>query len=224
MELPPELMRIPSSSLDVLRYMGRASVSASSAEGLAQGTGMSERGIGKAIRGLVTQGYLTMDASYVYFLTDKGSKAIQDIAAYDDSNPSDVGQVSSDSLIQQDLIVVTPGVLGAQETSTLQIGLNQLPYLKAEIDLVLRFSASEGNISPAEVNLHISPDQPPQPQETYYNPIGKTGMVRFRVEALQLTDMTEVHPAGGMFMDVQIAASSTGLQAWYGQIDLIVEA
>lgn len=223
MELPPELTRVPTESLDMLRFLGRESVQAADAASLIANTGMSERRVMKGIRGLVTKGYLIMDDTYTYYLTEKGSQAIEDVLAYDDANPSGTAPAAKSTvLVEQDLVIVLPSPIGMQETATLQIGLVELPPVSHETHLILRLSATLGLISPAEVTLTINPNQPMEPQEAYYNPTGQIGPIRIRVEVLQVTDVTEVHPAGGMFFDVQVAPNSGGLQAWYGQVMLQV--
>ena len=83
MELPPELARMLPGSLAVLRYIGDEEIEGADADTLAQGAAMTSRGVMKAIRALVTQGFMQMDANYVYYLTDKGSKAIEDLREYD---------------------------------------------------------------------------------------------------------------------------------------------
>jgi DNA-binding MarR family transcriptional regulator len=220
MELPPELTRIPPQSLDVLRYMGQNGVTQGDAETLAEGTGMSDRSIKRAIRGLITAGYLHMDDSYIYYLTEKGVKAVEDLAAYDSAQPQPVMDLDGAKLVSERLVAVLPNPLGARETATLQLGFFQMPQVTVPTQVVLRLSASNGTISPPEITLDVQPNQKVEPGETYYTPTGQLGQIRIRIEALQITDMAEVHQAGGMFIDLEIAPAGGLPKAWHGLIEL----
>lgn len=219
MELPPELTRIPFASLDVLRYMGQSGISSGDADSLAAGTGMSERGMGKAIRGLVTKGYLDMDNNYVYYLTEKGSKAIQDIAAYDASRPQGVKSADAGGA-QQELIAITPDAIFAQQPATLQVGLNGLEDVTEESHLMLRFSALGGDVAPAQITLDLQPGQVPQPINAQVTASGDFNAVRVRLEVVQIIGEADVFQAGGMFFDIPLGQSGGHLQAWYGSLSL----
>lgn len=220
MELPPELTRILPGSLEVLRYMGQTGIDSTDMDALAEGMGMSDRAVQRAIRGLVTQGYLNMDNDYIYYLTEKGTKAVQALAAYDAAQPSQPHETNQQNVIHQQLAVVLPNPLGSQHTSALQVGIVGSPPISETSHLVLRFSASSGTVSPPEVTLELEAGASPAPAETFYTPIGQTGQVRFRVEAFQLVGVADVHPAGGMFFDVMLGESSGEMQAWYGSVEL----
>lgn len=222
MELPPELTRIPFESLDVLRYMGAANVEAAPSEALATGAGLSDRGIRKAIRGLITKGYLNMDASNIYFLTDKGYQAIQDIIAYDAANPARTNQAAqTDNSILLDLVAVLSNPLGAGANNRLIFGLNAAPEIEHPADLILRFSASGGRISPDQVTLALKPGQLPQPTATHFIPANPQSAVRIRVEVMQLSAVSDqVTDVGGMFFDVAIGQQAGAAEAWYGSLSL----
>ena len=220
MELPPELTRIPLSALDVLRYMGRSGVTQGDALALAEGTGMSERGIGKAIRGLITKGYLTADDSYVYSLTDKGFQAIDDIADYDAAQGDGSGASASAGLVEQNLVIVSPDALGMRQSATLQVGLAEKSMLQEPSQLILRLSSVGGNVSPTEVTLNLAPGQAVGAATAQVVPDGRYNAVRVQVEAIQMVDEAEIHPAGGIFFDVPVGRGSGNLRAWYGSLSL----
>ena len=219
MELPPELTRIPRTSLDVLRYMGSAQIDNGDSDALADGTGMSSRGIGKAIRGLVTKGYLGMDGGYVYHLTEKGSQAIMDIAAYDDFQASQGTQVAEGSF-QQDLIAVAPASVGVQNGAALQVGMNGASGVTQPGQLVLRFSSLGGEVSPAELTLSLQPGQEIAPGSARVTADGQYDAVRVRVEAIQLIGEQDMYQVGGIFFDVPVGQASSDLQAWHGSLIL----
>lgn len=217
-QLPPELMRLPLNALDVLRFIGQSGLEQAEADVLAEGSGMSSRAIGKAIRGLVTQGYLNMDESYVYHLTDKGRKSIKELIDYDAANPQNTGEAQN-AVIQQPLVLVVTNPFSSQQTSNIQVGFERPLAIKDASQVVLRFSSTTGTISPSEVSIDLEPHQMPH-TETYYTPDGASKAVRIRVEAMQIVNMMDVHPAGGLFFDVAIDHKPGNLQAWYGTLEL----
>lgn len=218
MELPAELTRIPLSSLDLLRYMGKNSVEAADAESLAEGMGVSDRAIRKAIRGLVTANYLNMDSDYVYFLTEKGTVAIEDIAEYDAANPSDDDGANAAQTVSGEIIAVAPNPINRQASTSISFGMGEVSTAKDGSQLILRLSTTSGSISPQELTLDLGTAN--APVEAFFTPSGAVGAVRVRVEAVQLYNMTEVHPAGGMFFDVNLSDREGQSSAWYGDLSL----
>jgi predicted transcriptional regulator len=223
MELPPELARMLPGSLAVLRYIGSEDIEGADSDTLAEGAGMSSRGVMKAIRALVTQGFLQMDANYVYYVTEKGNKAIVDLREFDATQPADANQPppSDDGdEVESELIAVLPDPLPTQETTSLQIGLADAPAVSNPSQLVLRLSATMGNISPQEIQLELGPGRAAPSAEAFFQPTGQVGQIRFRIEALQVLSLDEVHPAGGMFVDARLGQAQGDLQAWYGTLSL----
>lgn len=220
MPLPPELMRVLPSSLDVLRYMGRDELESADVETLADGTGLSEKGMGKAIRGLVTGGYLTADQNYIYYLTRKGRQAIDDLAAFDAEEAAKGGTAVPVQVVQAELIAVTPNSLTPQTPNTLQIGFGGISELQSALQVILRFSSVGGAVNKQEATFTLQPNQAPAPITIEAIPDARHNIMRIRVEGIQLLDMDDVQPAGGMFFDVPIGAASSNLQAWHGLLTL----
>lgn len=214
MPLTHDLTRVPFQSLDVLRYMGQQGIRQGTTDELEAGTGMSNRLILKAIRGLVTKGYLIMDAAYVYHLTEKGTQAIQEIAEHDAEQAAMGGQQQSGALLQRDLIVVTPNALPAQRPTPIQVGWSG--GSGTPLSVVLRLSALGGQVSPAQLDLDMQGGEPTTVQVT---PNGDYDAVRIRIEALQLIGDADFHDAGGIFFDLPLGQGS-GQQAWYGELTL----
>jgi hypothetical protein len=217
MELPPELTRIPMNSLDVLRYMGQHNVEAADADMLAEGTGMSERGIGKAIRGLVTKGYLNMDSNYVYYLTDKGQQAILDLAEYDAEQAASGGEEQPEKVVEASVIAVVSGSLKTGQPNQIQVGVNGSAHVREETQLVIRLNVVGGSATPPEVTLLLTPGQAPAPANITLQPGGDS--MRVRIEGVQLIGMADVHPAGGMFFDLNVSDQDTP-KAWHGRLAL----
>src|SRR5689334_2193939 len=107
MPLPYNLQKLPPEALDVLRYMGKTS-RAESAETLEQGTKMSGRLIGKAIRRLVNYDYISMQDAYTYALTTDGNLAVKQLAEYDATENDETVKAKSAALAQRRLTVVMP--------------------------------------------------------------------------------------------------------------------
>ncbi|NJL96030.1 MAG: hypothetical protein HC915_21005 [Anaerolineae bacterium] len=222
MELPPELTRIPNQSLQVLRYMGEQGMTEGDADSLAEATGMSAIGIGKAIRGLVTKGYLEMNAvTYVYYLTQKGQDAVRDVAAYYQAQASGGSpSANSGSTIAQELVIVAPDAVSSGGQATLHIGLVAPSTLQHHTQLVLRLNALGGQLSPAQLTLDLAPGQLPAPLTTQLSSDGSYNGVRVRVEALQMVDDTDIAPVGSLFFDLAVGQRSAE-RAWYGTLALL---
>ncbi|KAB2903897.1 MAG: hypothetical protein F9K27_10660 [Anaerolineae bacterium] len=218
-QLPPELTRIPLTALDVLRFLGRSQTDGVDKDTLAQGTGLSDIGVGKAIRGLVTKGYLNMD-NYVYFLTEKGRQAINDVLAYDAAHQQGGSQERQHHGLQADLVAVAPQSLGTRKPGRIQIGLDKLSGVQEAVQLLLRFSSIGGSLNRGDATLTIEPGRVPAPISVDVTPDGSYNAVRVRVEGLQMLDMDEVHPAGGIFFDIPVSQASTNVQAWCGTLHL----
>ncbi len=220
MSLPPELTRVLPASLDVLRYMGQSQLESADAETLAEGTRLSERGILKAIRGLVTGGYLTADQNYIYYLTRKGHQAIGDLAAYDAERAAQGGQSSRAQFAQAELVAVAPAAFDAQKPNMLQVGFGNMSGLQGAAQVILRFSSVGGAVNKQEVTFTLQPTQAASPVALEVTPDSQHQAVRVRVEGIQLLDSDDVHPAGGMFFDIPVGTGGGHLQAWYGTLTL----
>lgn len=216
MALSPDLTRLLPSSLDVLRYMGQQSIESASADALAEGAGMSERRIGKAIRALVTRGYLNMDENYVYFLSNKGISAIQELAEHDalESASTNTQQTAT---IQSQLVAVVPAAL-PQGGGNVQIGFSDAPPVSTQ--LILRLSALGAQTNPAELTFSLNPGQSAPPVNVTITPSGEYKATRIRIEAIQMLGETDVHPAGGMFFDIPVGDTGGNPMAWYGSVEL----
>lgn len=79
MDLPFYLRILPSEALEVLAYYRRRNNNLAYADAMMTATGLSERGFGKAIRRLVTKGYLVLDGDQRYRLTEHGQRAVDDL-------------------------------------------------------------------------------------------------------------------------------------------------
>jgi Mn-dependent DtxR family transcriptional regulator len=74
-------------ALDIIRYFGTLEEMTAETSEIQRSLGLSDRSFDKAIRRLVTKGYVQMDGSRVYRLTEQGQRAVEELAAYDQSAP-----------------------------------------------------------------------------------------------------------------------------------------
>ncbi|MFP4321048.1 MAG: hypothetical protein ACLFTK_01195, partial [Anaerolineales bacterium] len=205
--------------LDVLRYMGQQGITAAEIGAMVEGTGKSERSIRKSIRPLVTKGYMSMDENYIYFLTDKGARAVEELAELDAEGGTDMAEDSGTDTATAELVIVgTAPIPPAQ--SMLQFGLASPPQLDEESSLILRLSTSDGQIADPELTLKLAPGAVPEPVSTTLAPSGTVNKVRVRVEAIQMLSMADAVPVGGLFVDIDVAPQPGQAQAWYGGIYL----
>jgi DNA-binding MarR family transcriptional regulator len=83
--LSSDLLKLPPQALDVLRYLDTHDDQGTVDE-IIEGTGLSKRGLRKAIRRLVTRFYAEMPDQDFYRLTEKGKEAAGELRAYDGEN------------------------------------------------------------------------------------------------------------------------------------------
>jgi|GEM_PF-4350554 len=217
-KLPPELLKVPRQALDILRYMGRAGLDFATTSTMEADSGLSSRSISKGIRGLVTQGYVNHDGNYGYALTDKGTKAIGDLQQFDAAQAG-----ATEATTTQDyhelLYAVMPNPIAYVGDATLQLGFDSPSPVSGQ--LILRVDVTGGTLSPTELTIELEKGATPAPQHIAFAAPQQMGSIRFRVEAMQMVSMTDVHIAGGMFFDVQLAQqNSTQNYAWQGRITL----
>src|SRR5690349_25145139 len=112
MTLPYQLQKLPPEALEVLRYLGRASVG--NADELATGTKLAGRTVGKAIRRLANYDYIVLGADGRYQLTTDGKIAVQQIAEHDATSAGSTGKQQQETpKVQRRLAVVLPRTVAA---------------------------------------------------------------------------------------------------------------
>ncbi len=211
--LPIDLQKLPPQALDVIRYLGRTQEGAW-VDDILDGTGLSERGFGKAIRRLVTRYYAEMLDQGFYRLTTKGHQAAQDVREFDgEEEPAAINSENAALLTHpRQLAVVGPKELIAQSETVLQVGFSgpvaDAPPLQAPSRLILRISAPGCDVEPVERPLEVAVDASAGPAPFRVKP-RQTGTVRIKVEAFQLVTLQELLPVGGMFFDLSVAGFPT---------------
>jgi hypothetical protein len=211
--LPPEVQKLPPEALDVLRYLGLHPDGAS-IDDILDGTGLSERGFGKAIRRLVTRFYVEMPDQSFYRMTASGQQAADAVRVFDEEEtPAAPGADMIAKLTHtRQLAVVGPKELIAGAQSVLRVGFSapadaQHP-LKESGRVILRLSAPGCDVEPVERPLEVATDAPAGPAR-FRVMARKTGSVRVKVEAFQLMALDELQPVGGVFFDLSVASFPT---------------
>lgn len=205
MELPFHLQKLPPEALQALRYLYHHG--AQTALEL-EGSGLSARTVGKAIRRLINADYIEkIDEKYA--LTTDGKIATQQILEWD---AVQAGQpVTGDNgvpRIKRRLVVVAPRNFVAQKPVDLYIGINSPPAgdvrLPTDTRLELRVTALGGTLPVHQIALDVPPDKAAAPARLRLLPDALTGYVRVRVDAFQTLELDAVEPLGGMFFDVPV--------------------
>lgn len=211
--LPVDLQKLPPQALDVIRYLGRVEAGAW-VDDILKGTGLTERGFGKAIRRLVTRYYADMPEQGFYRLTTKGQQAAQDIRDFDGEDaPVAPGPAAAALLTHpRQLAVVCPKELVAQSETVIQVGCSGPPEAAPSLNqpgrLILRLSAPGCDVDPVERPLEVATSEAAGPALFRLHP-RQTGTVRVKVEAFQLVAQDEIVPVGGLFFDLSIAGFPT---------------
>jgi hypothetical protein len=236
MSLPFDLQKLPPQAVDVLRFLDAHGGSAD-VDTIMEGTGLSERMFGKAIRRLVTRSYVEMPEQGLYVVATKGEPLVQQLREYDgtgepgdsgdtptitDHGPAEIpaGSATSGSTPsttgpaghERRLSVVINRELVISSTAVLMAGFDapagdSLP-LAEPARVVLRVSAPDCDLSPAERPLEVEPDTGAGPARFELTP-RREGRVRIKVEVLQLVAADTIHRLGGMFFDLNVAGFPT---------------
>jgi predicted transcriptional regulator len=224
MEMPANLRALPPEALDILRYYGTRKKNAALADDIVDGAGMSQRGFGKAIRRLVTNGYLTGDGSSVYRLTDLGQRAVQDVLALSDQPERSRAPRPTIRAVHRRLVIGVPRQLARGQATLVYVGFNEASdddLLKDAANLMLRVNLINGEPSGArEMTLLLS-------HRSIHQVVEVTALdgdaARIRVEVRQLSDFTgEYEDCGGLYVDLPIVETSgeSGLLAYGTNIQI----
>lgn len=212
MELPYHLKTLEplTGALDIVRYLRNEPDMLASVDTLLTALNLSERAFGKAIRRLVTQGYVQMDAEAVYRLTDGGRRAADELAEFENATGKRAtgAHTLSDVAITGRVVLAAPDSLTDQQPAELYVGamLDSDSSLKSAADVLVRLSAlnaEPGHTQDAVLSLL---DQPVRHTFTIV-PQG-FDTVRVRVQVYQLMpDDEDVVACGGFHVDLPVSAA-----------------
>jgi predicted transcriptional regulator len=210
-ELPFELQRLPGSALDVLRYFGGNDNAPTDEAALEVATGLSSRGLGKAIKRLVTRKFAEMDIHRRYQLTHKGLQLMEELQAYDAETSSAPAEVASGTppapattALARRMSVVVPEPLLANEPAKVYVGVaGGIP--NGETALIVRISTINAELDTGQQTVSVA-------QGDAYTAFevtpGEFTEVRLRLEVLQPDEFSgDITEAGGMYVDVDVTSN-----------------
>lgn len=213
-ELPFHLKTIEpvTGALDIIRYLGSISEPVADAYTISDSVGLSDRSFGKAIRRLVTKGYVAMDGDQVYRLTEQGHLAVEELAAYDETAPAQ-SKTSDEPEIrttQRRLVLVAPRTLVAGQNAEVFVGFNAADGeepLSMPADMVVRLALVNGEpTAPRDMNIQLDDDSASRSLNIR---AGNFTQTRVRVQVFQLgPNPDDISVSGGMYVDLNVAADS----------------
>lgn len=217
-QLSQQLQRLtsPRSALDIIRFLGARPDHLALSFDIIDGLDITERSFKKAIRRLVTTGYVNMVADQEYRLTDQGVYAAEELAEYDRQSPAETDETPVGK-IDRRLLLALPRMLVANQTTHLLLGLHpdQQKRLSQSVDMVLRVTAINARLGDrGDVMLKLDNQAV---QEAIPIRAGRQSQVRVRVQAFQLAPNGEdINHCGGMYIDVDVTGrgGETGLVAY----------
>ncbi len=216
-ELPFHLKTIESlpGALDILRLLGEYEDFTADADDICDTLELSDRRFSKAIRRLVTKGYVVMDGDMVYRLTDQGETAIDELVAYDEAEghepvakPASSGSASSNgaTAVDRRLVLALPRTLTANQPANVVVGFNPNTSgesLSEDTDMLLRLSVVNGEpTTPMDVPLTLTDDAV---HESFEITPGAFTQVRLRLEVMHMDNYSgDISSVGGMYVDVDV--------------------
>jgi DNA-binding MarR family transcriptional regulator len=236
MELPFYLKTLEPlpGALDILRYFGMINAQTADADDIFQHLDISDRSFNKALRRLVTKGFVQMDGDMVYRLTDQGQRAVAELSSYqgdfDPASQSEILEAEDEPQRRQLLrrmVLVLPEPLIAEQMVRGFVGFHPAaPSEEADdtVEMVVRVSIVNGQPQTPQ-DLLFSLDDSAAQQLVEIEP-GRYTHIRLRLEAFQLSDDPgEIFEAGGMYVDVPVTAGddSDNRLAAFG-IDITINA
>jgi hypothetical protein len=183
---------------------------------------LSSRGLGKAIKRLVTRKFAEMDVHRRYQLTHKGLQLMQELQAYDAESAADDKEAQAEEALppavtplERRLSVVVPEPLTAKLASKIYVGMaTGIP--NGETALVVRVSAINAEPETQQETLTVG-------QGDAYTAFevtpGEFTEIRLRLEVLQPDEFSgDIHEVGGMYVDVDVTPNEdeTGALAAFG--------
>lgn len=222
MELPYHLKTLEplTGALDILRFLRNEADMLAPVDTLLDSLELSERAFGKAIRRLVTQSYVQMDAEAVYRLTDNGRRAADELVEYETTIGESVtgAHTTKDFAITGRVVLAIPELLTDARPVELYVGaaLDSDSSLQGATDILVRISALNAEPGHTQDAVLTLLDQPVR-QTFTITPQG-FNKVRVRVQVYQLLgDGEEIVPCGGFHADLPVTtAGADGRRVAFG--------
>lgn len=229
MEMPFHLKTLPAEALDILRFFAGHNEAVAQTSAMIDTTGLNERRFGVALRRLVTKGYLIMDGYQSYRLSDNGRRAVEDLAAYDETAPEGTESASSRVVIRR-LVLVTPRALLSGQPTNVYAGFDEpedSEFVEEPLNLLVRLQVvnSADDINPNKDSAMLLDNK--AARQVFEIIAGAYTKVRLRCFVYQIEN--EEDPpmmAGGMYVDLNVAAgpenADRGLTAYGVDVQFLV--
>lgn len=227
-QLPYQLQALEplAGALDIIRYLGGINAPSADVDEICDALDMSDRRFNKAIRRLVTRGYVQMSGDMVYTLTSSGREAASTLSEYDRTHPRSAA-VPDDSVsqISRRVIVAVPRYMAAQQANTVLVGIegaNGDNTLVSETEMVVRLACINGDpFTPEDAILTLGNDSV---QYAFNVTPELFDKIRLRVQVYQLgPNPDDINIAGGLYVDADVArAASSGYVAYGSDLSLQV--
>lgn len=216
MEMPYYLKTLPPEALEIIRFYASLNEPFAYADEITARSGLSDRGFGKAIRRLVTKGFVAMDGDQRYRLTERGARAVEELTEYDALSPLPGSgyDVENGQTVYRRLVMIVPQPMIAGQEAEVMVGFHpadEAMWLDAPADLLLRLSILNGEPARAlEAPLVLGNSAARHPFRVI---AGKFTQARLRLQVYQIgSDPDEVLSAGGMYVDVDVIPGGRGGQ------------
>lgn len=198
-------------ALDIIRYLGAIDAPDADVDEICTALNMTDRRFNKAIRRLVTRGYVQMSGDMVYTLSRDGREASALLQDYDRTHPRVESRVDdSISEISRRMVMAVPQKLVAQQPNTVIIGIegsDDTSSLSVETEMVVRLSCLNGEpFTPEDAILTLGNE----PVQHAFNVTPEQyNKVRIRVQVYQLgPNPDDINVSGGLYVDADVAAAS----------------
>ncbi len=207
MELPFHLKTLEPlpGALDIIRYFGTIDSDIADVDEICDALELSDRGFSKAIRRLVTKGYVTMEGDLIYRLTEQGHEAAGELAEYDGATGGVHPDIGPKYVLRR-LVVALPRTLVANQPTEVIVGFNEADLghlMSSSADLVVRLSLVNGKPDKPEDGA-LSVTNMPAHRAFQIIP-GAYTQVRLKLQVFQLnSDSDEVEVSGGMYVDIGV--------------------
>lgn len=233
-ELPFHLKTIEPlrGALDIIRFLDSISEPTADVDTICDTLDLSDRSFSKAIRRLVTKGYVVMEGEMIYRLTEQGNDAAKELHRYDEATGGGLGAMVSSigsntiNKVGRRFIMALPAQLVAGKPADLHVGVREASNgnINGTTEMVARVEVINGTPDSPE-DLLFSLGDASIKQIMQITPSGYTE-VRIRVKVFQLGDNPgEIHDAGGMYVDIPVTTQGSNqapLTAFGTDIQIVI--
>jgi hypothetical protein len=219
MDMSHQIKTLPPEALDILRYFHTLSEASAHVDAIIEGSGLSDRGFGKAIRRLVTKNYLIMDGDQVYRLSDMGKRAVAELGEYDENAPED-GEDFDEAdeadeappeprFVRRHIALVAPRTLRVGQPTNVYVGFDDAEddeIVFTPLKVIVRLSVVHGE--PQDVTETSIALENRAAYQVFEVTAGEYRQARLRIQVCQLENGSmELDACGGLYADLPVSAA-----------------